>query len=511
MSSSEPRRYLIAIGSSECPKIIPNSKLEHVSEDIRKITELFVDQGYERVLADQIGLDSDAEDIKRAVSNWFASQERQPTDCVVIYYGGHGDEGGRFGSHYLFTFNSREENLNDKAIETKEFVKRFFPADRNRSPQNILFILDTCYAKEGGRQISQGLSELKEGAPEGSGFWLICSSDINTMARDGAFVEALCQVMQSDDDRFQQCGEHIPVSTLVEWVNEYFKEKGQTQRAIPYSQGGQKESIFIRNPRRTSETKEQVSKLIKCLESLDYRKQTVMFEENTEEAPRSRRAAAFVVQAKDYRIQYWLVNRLYQKLQKLRNARVFSFEIPSHPMTKTQDFNEFWEDFSKKLKCEADPETVIEKLVEIYQTKSVIVAMYDWENSARSRGIQTQVLQGFWQELVDKASALSNQQFRTRLILFLAKNTTQRSKDFKHMSTPIQLAPLTAIPVGDLEKWFDSDSVCHVLGEERIELLVREEIANWQTDPTGVLKQICYIFGLTNGIADIEEEWRLVG
>ncbi|MGK7894795.1 MAG: hypothetical protein AB4372_14560, partial [Xenococcus sp. (in: cyanobacteria)] len=93
----------------------------------------------------------------------------------------------------------------------------------SRTPQNILLILDTCYANAGGQQISQVLSKLKDVALEGSGFWVICSSDANTEAGDGAFVEALCAVMDNNRKEFQQDGEFISIETLVGRINEHYE------------------------------------------------------------------------------------------------------------------------------------------------------------------------------------------------------------------------------------------------------------------------------------------------
>lgn len=61
----EPRRYLIAIRSSQCPKMKGLPKLEQVENDIQKMTDLFTEQGYQRVLSDQIELDESSQTIQR--------------------------------------------------------------------------------------------------------------------------------------------------------------------------------------------------------------------------------------------------------------------------------------------------------------------------------------------------------------------------------------------------------------------------------------------------------------
>jgi len=519
--SSEPRRYLIAIGSPYCPGIeLP--ELTRVKSDIQTITNLFETQGYKRVLADQIHLGATSQLIKQSIGSWFSGSDRQASDHVVVYYGGHGDEGGRFGQHYLFTVESTETQLFTTAIEASELVKSFFQGDPKKSPQNILLILDTCYANAGGQQISAALSQLKGVAPEGSGFWMISSSDSNTEAGDGAFVEAFCAVMNPDCDAFQRCGEFLPIETLIHQINQRLTQTRQAQRAIADSRGIQQTTAFIRNPRYgvpgdstypANQEQEQPTRLINCLWSLDYRLQSRAFEDYAK--PRSRRAAAFVVQAKDRSIQHWLVKRLVNQLPNFKNAKVLSLVIPAHPMWTQRNFDELWLDLGKKLECKPDKTTVLDALAATYQTKPVILAMYDWPHSEalqeRSQKLQKDVLTEFWQPLIKKIKDLPNQPHRSRLILFLAEGSAKAPEVSDDLNVPIRLAPLVEIGRDDVAEWLESDLVDEILGKDRIKVLMEEEIIGWESDPLETLQQICYVFELENGVASIESEWRLVG
>ena len=243
----EPRRYLIAIGSPSCPNMNGLPKLEQVKHDIERVTTLFTAQGYERV--DRIRLGSTASTIKRALSEWFSSSERKESDCVVIYYAGHGDEGERFGDHYLFTVESDENDLLNTAIETRSLIKSFFSDNKRQSPQNVLLILDVCYAGIGQRQSLGVLSSLRGVNSAGGGFWMIASSDAQTEAGDGAFVKALETVLQNDSERFQREEEFLSLDFLVGHINQYFETTGQEQKAIASAAEIQKQAIFIRNPR----------------------------------------------------------------------------------------------------------------------------------------------------------------------------------------------------------------------------------------------------------------------
>ena len=86
-------------------------------------------------------------------------------------------------------------------------------------------------------------------------------------------------------------------------------------------------------------TRPTIETIAAGLWSLNYDPQNHVFKKNT---PASRRAAAFVVQAKDTRIQNWLVARLVNQIPNMVNAQVFTFLIPNHPLWKNRNFAEIW-------------------------------------------------------------------------------------------------------------------------------------------------------------------------
>ncbi|MDP8934159.1 MAG: caspase family protein, partial [Cyanobacteriota bacterium] len=184
------KRFLIAIGSSSCPKM-GLADLARVESDVEQVVNLFtgIQQGYERVLSDLISIDAEAEEIKEALSKWFGSSDRSQDDIVILYYAGHAGENGNLGSHYLYTFNSRPEHLSAKAIETQQLVRCLFEGNNNY-PENVLLILDVCYAGAGANGIIQSLTSASS-TRNRSGFCVLCSTDSDTEAGDGDFVDAL--------------------------------------------------------------------------------------------------------------------------------------------------------------------------------------------------------------------------------------------------------------------------------------------------------------------------------
>jgi vWA-MoxR associated protein C-terminal domain/Caspase domain/vWA-MoxR associated protein middle region (VMAP-M) 1 len=249
---NEPRRYLIAIGSPYCPNIMGGSELPRVDYDINQVDRLFTskDQGYERALP-ELDLGETSQNIKQALSSWFSSPDRKATDCVVVYYAGHGEDVDNIvGNHYLYTIESKKHNLASTAIKTSDLVTWFFPGKtRGESPQNILLILDTCYAGSGREQISGALAGFNTKKNGGSGLWIISSADSNSVAGDGTFVEALQAVMSPEHRIFQENSDFIPIESLGSAINEYLESQGETQRAEWDSSGGREKTKFIRNSR----------------------------------------------------------------------------------------------------------------------------------------------------------------------------------------------------------------------------------------------------------------------
>jgi vWA-MoxR associated protein C-terminal domain/Caspase domain/vWA-MoxR associated protein middle region (VMAP-M) 1 len=249
LSANNFGRYLIAIGSPYCQKIGLNT-LINVENDINRISEIFIEQGYERVLTDQIELGDTSTNIKKALSDWFSSPERQVSDCVIVYYAGHGDECGDYGTHYLFTIESSMTKLTTSAIETSSLAKLFFEGSLN-TPANILVILDVCYAGAGTRDISSIFNQRKEVFPQGSGFWVISSANANTEAGDGAFVDALAAVMSPDSELFQGSQDFVAIDSLVKAINSYLEANQLPQNVTFNCAEGSGQAIFIRNSRNS--------------------------------------------------------------------------------------------------------------------------------------------------------------------------------------------------------------------------------------------------------------------
>lgn len=242
------RRYVIGIGSPECPEygIAP---LDRVEEDVRRILDFFSvpAQGCSIQPHPHGMIRLPSEEIKSALCRWFAEEDRKRTDIVIVYIAGHGAYGEPFG-HRLLTVNSDRRRA-DSFIPTADLVRWFYDGEGER-PQSILLILDVCFAGKGGAEalaeMTKALKRLTDG--KSAGLWVVATTAPTSEAGDGTFVDAFQDIVK-DDAWFPSGGvEYLSPIDLVAAVNEWFEQKKKPQIALCEHVGGSTTPRFIRNP-----------------------------------------------------------------------------------------------------------------------------------------------------------------------------------------------------------------------------------------------------------------------
>ncbi|QIR40306.1 trypsin-like peptidase domain-containing protein [Tolypothrix sp. PCC 7910] len=246
-------------------------------------------------------------------------------------------------------------------------------------------------------------------------------------------------------------------------------------------------------------------------------------EKNFREVMECQSEGAFLIRAKEERIQRWLVRRLAGCVPDFQRAQRFSIRIPNHPMR--HNFEEFWSEFKLDSVNNPSCESVIQSLAKLSRDKSVIIAMYGLRFLEQEKMAQ---LHNFWVRLIEEVRSIPREKryFRSRLLLLLAEgnssNLLSKLSPFefvepttvKESQYPFSLESLELISPIDVETWLAKEIVYSSLNKtpEEVQTIVCNDIPNWDQEPSQVLEEICQtVFQIPDGIAAIEPYWKLAG
>jgi WD40 repeat protein len=241
------RRYLIAAGTARFDRLEDHAQLPSVDLDLDLIREYFTRQlGYELVLAG-LGDSPTSGGLRGGISEWVTSEDRLPSDLLIVYYSGHGAYGPD-GRHYLLTSDSSERNLVGTAFATEDLVRMLGASQI----QHALIIIDTCYAGAGVldlvgmlRSISSSRA-VRESA--GSGLWFLAAARPKQEAQQHAF--ARCLVESLANPRLGMTNQrYLDPNSVVTAVNEALRESWPHQQARASMGDSSGISPLLPNPR----------------------------------------------------------------------------------------------------------------------------------------------------------------------------------------------------------------------------------------------------------------------
>jgi hypothetical protein len=549
------RRYLITVGTSfECQHM-GLRKLQEVENDIEKVKRLFEAQGYE-ILADVSSNNATAHTIKTKIREWFSSGNRNSSDIVVLYFAGHGGTCDTYKEdYYLYTFDSMPKQP-DTAVEIKTFVKSFLAL--GTSSQNVLLILDACYSGSGGSEISKTLSQLPDIAPEGSGFWILSSAGSNDKAVDGAFVEALENVLNSNFER-SLSEKFISLDTLVGDINDYFRiqyENALDNKAKErWKQGSTlnvtkitKKAEFIQNLKflpcspvqnlesQNFELLEMISKnhhlsrqlthqqIALLLQKLDYEAQQDKFDDFLEEASKldtSYRSGVFLLEVSDDgedELQKFLVNRLSRSLVSSKSPKFQENRVNRRWQRSPIQELLKWLGPELGLPLDSNLEKIHDHLLELCQTQPVLIVLYrvpEMGNDSLSN-----LLKEFWLPLQKKMKDRNYSPCLEHLILFLTgakpmsiSLTSEDLKLFDH-----EHLKLDNITKSDVKKWHrltDTKQLINRLDnpkkidDDLYEIYRDKSEAKFSDNAYGAIQIVCNVLGFPDGL--LEFDWKLSG
>lgn len=514
------------------------SPLNYCVEDVLALQRLFEQVGYISVcLHDRLkSRDSrfpSKENILAELAMLLEKVDSQ--DLLLAYFACHGVRTGQ-GKPMLVAADTRRTRVDTQGICIQTELE---PSINNSQAQQKVLMLDACFIGQGrGQADSDRNAFLRRVNELARGFQVLTASreDQASLEVDGLKHSIFCHfVLRGLAGEADRCSQGLIMlndlkNYVLDGMREYTVRQGLNQEAQGWDRGNLGDFILVDytaqpRPQIDIPTREpagayalgrggSMPPLIDCLWTLNWKDQDNHFQ-NAANSPQ--RAAAFIVQARDSRLQYWLVKRLARSIPNLAKARIFSFHIPRHPMWKHRDMEEVWVDLGQSLSCAPDAKAVIDQLVALYQTQPVILALYGWQQSHRSMELQQELLNKLWCPLVEAIGLLPSQPLRSRLILFLAEEGALQPRMASNSRlSPICLAPLMVISQAEVGDWMETDAVYGLIeqlygGDQvKIRRLIQEEIREWSDDPVKTIEQICWTFEL-EGISAIEAEWRLAG
>jgi Caspase domain/WD domain, G-beta repeat len=229
MVQGEERRFFIALGSGRYRNLPETGQLPRAAADISEMARLFETFGYQAVLAG-LGQYDSADQIKQKLSHWSRDIALSPDDVVVLYFAGHGVTVRR-DRHYLFCWDSREDDLAATALATEDLTRILC----RRQLRHLLLILDTCAGGAGSADAMtfalQAVAYRLSGDDASAGLWFLASARSDDAAGDGTFVDCFRASIATATERTGQRQRYVDLTTLVGAVNESFGNVKAGQRA----------------------------------------------------------------------------------------------------------------------------------------------------------------------------------------------------------------------------------------------------------------------------------------
>ncbi|WP_228901422.1 caspase family protein [Streptomyces sp. DH1] len=233
-------RYVFAFGTGTFTADPLLEDLPGVTEDLRRVTDLFSSLGYVEVLP-EFAAAPDAQQVRAGLEDWLKADERCKEDVLVVYYAGHGLRDDRY--HRLTCRNSRRNRVST-TLASRELADLL--ADTQVG--HVLLLLDTCYAELGAAEIANVTGQLVDYRPPGAdGLWLVASARSRGLAYDHAFVAALEAAVHAGTAGMRQ--RYLDIPTVIDQVNDHFREHRPDQCASYHAVSGRAVPPFLPNPK----------------------------------------------------------------------------------------------------------------------------------------------------------------------------------------------------------------------------------------------------------------------
>jgi WD40 repeat protein len=222
------KHILLAFATSKYENYSESFQRKILSEVLTSVVDLFTKKLkiYNRDLAD-IAENPSKSDLENKLDDWIASEQRDSSDWVVLYYTGHGAVIGSDSLH-LLTRDTVPGHVAKTAFSLKKFADMILEArpGRPRRPGRMLIIIDTCFAGTAALEFADQFRKMLLQYQQYE-IYLLSATQPSEEAQAGALATALVQSIEELSTR-----SITPSYFSVEDVMEQINIRLKTQRAF---------------------------------------------------------------------------------------------------------------------------------------------------------------------------------------------------------------------------------------------------------------------------------------
>ncbi|MEV6964786.1 caspase family protein [Hamadaea sp. NPDC051192] len=214
-------RFFVGAATTEYATSTGLTSLPELAAELDRATQLFTDLGYETVPG--FGLNLTSVEFTNRLREFLLNAARLPEDVIVVYYTGHGEVAGSARDVLLLPMADATHDRSFTFLRAGDLTERLLDSDEpgQMVGQQLLFILDTCYAGAGGSSLAAGavgfVNRLRRTA-SGPAVAVIVGARDYQQAGVGTFTQALTRSVRQRALAGHEV-RHIPLDPLVTQIN----------------------------------------------------------------------------------------------------------------------------------------------------------------------------------------------------------------------------------------------------------------------------------------------------
>ena len=227
------RRYFVGAATTDYTPSTNLPALPELVDELTRATGLFTDLGYEVVQG--FGVNMTAVEFAGRLRAFLRSADRSSDDVIVVYYTGHGEVAAS-GADLLLPMADATGDRSYSFLHAGDLTGRLLDSDGpgEMTGQQLLFVLDTCYAGAAGGSMAAGavsfVNRLRRTA-SGPAVAVIVAARDYQQAGVGTFTQALTRAVRERAIAGHEV-RHVPLEPLIAQVNVELADASQHARLL---------------------------------------------------------------------------------------------------------------------------------------------------------------------------------------------------------------------------------------------------------------------------------------